>query len=63
VYITQKQIEKLLTVMKEFHYAKTYFLEEEEGGGIGTTLTLVMDVDINGYPAIVKIEISGVEDW
>lgn len=63
MYITRKDVEKILAVMTEFDGAKSYLLEADNSSGIGSILTLTMDMDINNHPAKVKVEISGVENW
>jgi hypothetical protein len=41
-----------------------YFtLEQDVKSGIGSILTLTYDTEIADYPATVKIEVSGVENW
>lgn len=41
-----------------------YFtLEEENKSGIGSILTLSYDTMIADYPAIVRVEVRGVESW
>ena len=49
--------------MDELPHARSFRLEKEEGGGIGTTLKLIAATDFNGKPVEVTFEISGVEDW
>ena len=63
MYITKKDVEKILTVMNEFDDARSYKLEQSGQSGIGSILTLVMDMEINGRNAVVSVEINGVEDW
>ncbi len=63
MYITKKEVEKILAVMTEFDDARSYRLEADNTSGIGSILTLEMDMDINDRPAMVKVEIAGVEDW
>jgi hypothetical protein len=41
-----------------------YFtLEQSVGSGIGRILTLSYDTEIADFPATVKVEVSGVENW
>ena len=63
MYITKEEVEKILTVMDEFDDAKSYRLEADNSSGIGSILTLEMDMEINNRPAKVKVDISGVENW
>ena len=63
MYITKEEVEKILTVMEEFDDAKNYYLASDNSSGIGSILTLTMEMDINNRPATVKVDISGVETW
>ena len=63
MYITKQEVEKILAVMTEFDDAKSYLLEADNSSGIGSILTLTMDMDIKNRPAKVKVDISGVENW
>jgi len=41
-----------------------YFtLEQTNSSGIGRVLTMTYETEIADYPARVKIEVSGVENW
>ena len=63
MYITQEEVKKILTVMEEFPDAKSYKLEADNSSGIGSILTITMNMDINGRNTHVKVDISGVENW
>ena len=63
MYITRKDVEKVLAVMDEFPGAKSYRLDSERHSGIGSTLTLIMEMKLNERDATVSVEISGVENW
>lgn len=63
MYITKQEVEKILAVMNEFDDARSYCLEADNSSGIGSILSLTMDMDINNRPATVKVDISGVENW
>jgi hypothetical protein len=49
--------------MVEFPDARSYKLLEDNASGIGSILTLEMDMKIKDRDALVKVEISGVENW
>ncbi len=49
--------------MNEFPNARSFRLENEEGGGIGTTLKLIVATDFKDRPVDITFEIAGVEDW
>jgi len=63
MYIKIDEVKKILNVMEEFPDARSYRLEADNSSGIGSILTLTMDMDINNRPAKVKVDIAGVEDW
>ena len=63
MYITQEEVKKILAVMEEFPDARSYKLEADNSSGIGSILTITMDMDINGRNALVRVDISGVENW
>lgn len=63
MYITKEEVKKILSVMEEFDDAKSYRLEADNSSGIGSILTLTMDMVINERNAKVKVDISGVETW
>ncbi len=63
MYITKTEVEKILTVMEEFPDARSYKLESDNSSGIGSILTLTMNMEINGRNAHVKVDIAGVETW
>ncbi len=63
MYITKTEVEKILAVMEEFSDARSYKLASDNSSGIGSILTLTMDMDINNRPVSVKVDIAGVETW
>ena len=63
MYITRTEVEKILTVMEEFPDAKSYKLEADNSSGIGSILTLTMEMKIKDRDAVVKVDIAGVETW
>lgn len=63
MYITQKEVEKILDIMLEFPEANNYRLEADSSSGIGTMLTLTMSMVLNNRPVTVMVEIGDVEDW
>ena len=63
MYLTRKDIEKILETMDKFPEARSFQLTEEGGNGIGTILSLTVDTVINGMSGEFTVEISGVEDW
>ncbi len=63
MYITRKDVEKILAVMTEFDDAQSYCLEADNSSGIGSVLTLTMKMELHNRSAEVRVEITGVENW
>lgn len=63
MYITKKDVEKILEVMNKFPNDTTYLLESDSSSGIGSTMTLTLQTTIEGLAGEFTVEISGVEDW
>jgi hypothetical protein len=63
MYITRKDIEKILEIIDKFPDATSYRLQNENQSGIGSIYNLIIDTNINNTDVEVKVEISGVEDW
>jgi len=63
MYITRKDIEKILEIIDKFPDATSYQLQNENQSGIGSIFSLIIDTNINNTDVEVKVEISGVEDW
>ena len=63
MYITQDEVKKILSIMEEFPDARSYELNSSNSSGIGSILTLTMDMDIKSRNVLVTVEIAGVENW
>ena len=63
MYITKKDVEKILDVMNKFPKDTTYCLESDSSSGIGSTITLTLKTTVEGLSGEFTVEISGVEDW
>lgn len=63
MYITKKDVEKILEVMNKFPKDTTYLLESDSSSGIGSTMTLTLQTTIEGLAGEFTVEIGGVEDW
>jgi hypothetical protein len=63
MYILIEEVEKILEVMKKFPDAASFFLESDSTSGIGSTVTLTVRTQVNGFDGTFKTEISGVENW
>jgi hypothetical protein len=63
MFITRKDVEKILEIIDKFPDATSYRLQNENQSGIGSIFSLIIDTNINNTDVEVKVEISGVEDW
>jgi len=56
------ELDKIKTICETV--GTEYFtLEQDVNSGIGSILTLAYETEIADYPASVRIEVSGVENW
>jgi hypothetical protein len=56
------ELEKIKKICEEA--GTEYFaLEEENKSGIGSILTVSYDTMVADYPAVVRVEVRGVETW
>jgi hypothetical protein len=63
MYITKKDAEKILDVMKKFPEDTVYRLKMDNSSGIGSTMTLTVETTVEGFAGNFTVEISGVENW
>ena len=63
MYISIKEVEKILEVMEKFPDAASFELVEEGQSGIGSITSLIVHTNIGGMDGEFKVEISGVENW
>ena len=56
------ELDKIKTIC-ESAGTEYFTLEQSVGTGIGSILTLSYDTEIADFPATVKVEVTGVEDW
>jgi len=63
MYLHPNDIKLISEIMAEYPDAQSFRLDSDSSSGIGTTLTLIVATKINGRPAEVTFEISGVENW
>lgn len=63
MYITKKDVEKILEIMNKFPADNAYQLESENTSGIGSVMTLKIQTTLEGIAGEFAVEISGVEDW
>jgi len=63
MFLHRKDITLIGEIMDEFPDARSFRLENEEGGGIGAILKLIVATNLKNKPVEITFEISGVEDW
>lgn len=63
MYITRKDVEKVLEVMDKFPDTASFILQSDSSSGIGSTITLTVQTTVNDIDGEFTVEISGVEDW
>ena len=56
------ELDKIKTIC-ESAGTEYFTLEQSVGSGIGSILTLSYNTEIADFPATVKVEVTGVEDW
>ena len=62
IHLNVYELDKIKKICTEV--GTEYFtLEEENKSGIGTILTVSYDTMIADYPAVVRVEVRGVESW
>ena len=62
-YLVKRDAEKILYVMNRFPDQEAFLLETKSSSGIGTTITLTLDVIHNSIPGKFVVEIAGSENW
>jgi hypothetical protein len=62
IHLNLHDLEKVKKICEEA--GTEYFtLEEETKSGIGSILTVCYDTIVADHPAIVRVEVRGVESW
>lgn len=62
-YILREQVEKVLAIMDNFPSHDAFLLDIDASSGIGTTITLTMDIIHQGVAGKFVVEVSGPETW
>jgi hypothetical protein len=63
MYVTPNEIELIQKVIKENKIVTSFELLQENHSGIGYTLDLEFDTEVNGRQATIRIPITTVESW
>lgn len=62
-YVTPQEIEIIQKVVEENNIKHAFQLIHENQSGIGSTLDLEFETEVNGRQATIRIPITGVESW
>lgn len=62
-YILRTDVERMLEVMNKFPDHDAFLLDIDTSSGIGTSITLTVDVIHNTVAGKFTAEIAGVESW
>jgi hypothetical protein len=63
MYITKKEVERILEVMAPFPEVDKFDLDQDNSSGIGSLTTLTVPTTLYGIKGKFTIEISNLEDW
>jgi hypothetical protein len=63
MYITKKEVERILEVMAPFSEVDKFELDQNNSSGIGSLTTLTVPTTLYGIKGKFTIEISNLEDW
>jgi hypothetical protein len=62
VVLNSSDLDRIREVVVE-NNVKMFTLVVDNGGGIGYTVDLEFEYDLNGRDAVIRVPIVGVEDW
>ena len=62
VVLNDRDLDRIREVVVE-NNVKMFTLVVDNGSGIGYTVDLEFEYDLNGRDAVVRVPIVGVEDW
>ena len=63
MYLTKKEVVKILEVMENFPEVDKFDLDQDNNSGIGSLITLTVPTTMYGIKGKFTIEISNVETW
>ena len=63
MYLTRKEMYKLVSLLKDFPEVATFKIEETNQSGIGSITSVSFEQETNGHKGLFTVELSGVEDW
>jgi hypothetical protein len=62
-YIHRETVQKILDVMDKFPDHDVFKLDVDNSSGIGSTITLTVDVLYNSCAGKFTVEVEGSENW
>ena len=62
-YLHRETAEKMLEVMNQFPEYDVFNLEIDNSSGIGSTVTLTVDIIHNNVAGKFTVEVEGSENW
>ena len=62
-YITRKDAESILDAMNKLSDHDVFLLEVDSSSGIGSTITLTVDINYNNLAGKFITEIGSVDNW
>ena len=63
IEMNRSELAKLVETLEKFPDIEKFKIVKEGHSGLGYTLDVMLDYNVNGCSSIVSIEISGVENW
>jgi hypothetical protein len=63
MYLSRKEVQKILDTMDKFPTATSFKLIEDSHSGIGSVTSLIVSTNVNGLDGEFKVEILGVDNW
>lgn len=62
-YLMRSTAEKILYVMNQLPDHDAFLLEIDSSSGIGSTITLAVDIVHNNIPGKFVVEVEGSDNW
>ena len=62
-YLMRSTAEKILFVMNQLPDHDAFLLDIDNSSGIGTTITLAVDIVHNNIPGKFVVEVEGSDNW
>ena len=63
IYLNKRDVERILEVIKENDLKDTFTLIHDNTSGIGYTLDMEFDAELNGRVITARVPIADSNDW